>query len=76
MCTARDLTEERCWLTCKELEDFLRLKISREESVEERVQRDHEKGEEEGEKKARGKLCTVLSSHQSWSSLAGKGERQ
>lgn len=50
-------------MTCKELKDFLCLKISLEESMEEGVQRDHEEGEEEGEKKARGKLCTVLSSH-------------
>lgn len=61
--TVQDLTEERCRWTRKKLKDFLSLKISVEEGVESReeeeVSRDHEE-EEEG-KKARAKLCTVLS---------------
>lgn len=71
----RDLTEERCWWTCKKLEDFLCLKISLEEGVESReekegVSRDHE--EEEGGKKARAKLCPAGI----WSlgGLVGKGK--
>jgi len=62
---------------CKKLKGFLSLKISLEEGVESRekegVSRHHE--EEEGGKKAKAKLCTVLSRHREFGWFGWEGGR-